>query len=544
MSAEWNFGDSFPSIEIDTEYWRSLSVKERFKYLLRLVFQEKNLGNRMNMINYIMSNTAKVGKAFVRDPEVSAYFDILENSSNLISVSAAVGNIFKAKQKYRHTKNNEIAKLMGFPNGNYVEEKKLDITQSMADAFVDISDYHKEKYKLKIDQVQSDDDEKKVDNPSGGKSDESSSSSLVKNIKMAGTIEDEETKWGLSIKTIGSVIDDDEDTTFTATCRLYYPVSGMKIHPDELRDKIQKIMYELYIDKVETRTNYVKIHGTKLEIRERITIQEDIKNLDIPKICRAITKTLDENSRRGIVLVGEPGVGKTISLHKIMNNFPDSLVFWVTSDSINSTMGIRNVFKIFSMFKNSIIIFDDLDAAPLTTKNEITAEFLSQLDGTSDLTGFLIAAVNDPAKIHMTVINRPERFDDVYHVKLPSTCEEVCDILFSKANERGYYPKKELGKHFNSKGTIDFTRKTAALKEICKKILGAKFTQVQVSGLISDCHTYTENNNITIALLKEAVETRLHSIETSNMIATKGRLKVDYENLSSEATASLSRRAS
>lgn len=539
-NSDWTFGDTFPSIEIDTEYWKTLSVKDRFRYLLRLVFQEKGLGDRMNMINYIMSNTAKVGKAFVKNKEVNAYLDILEHSAYLISVSAAVGNIFKAKQKYRHTKNNEIAKMMGFANGNYVEEKRLEITQSMAEAFIDMNDYHKEKYDIKIDQVQNtDDDGKKVngdDKPEKGVS-------IVKNLKMAGTI-DKEIKWGMSIRTIGSVMEEDEDTTHSATGKLFYPVAGMKIHPDELKDKIQKIMYELYIDKVDTQSNYVKIHGTNLEICKRIEINEDIKNLPIKKICHAVEKTLEEGSRRGTVLVGEPGTGKTISLHKIMNNFRDRLIFWVTSDSINSVQGIRNVFKIFTMFKNSIIVFDDLDAAPLTAKDEKTAEFLYQLDGTSKLTGFLIAAVNDPSKIHMTVINRPERFDEVYHVQLPKTCEEICDILFSKANEKGYYSKAQYKKHFNAKGTIEFTRKTPDLKKLCKGIIEAKFTQVQVSGLITDCHIHTENNKLTIPLLKDAVKMRLHSIETAMMKATKGRLTSDYENLSDEAHANLSRRGS
>lgn len=535
---DWNFGDSFPSIEIDTEHWKTLSVGERFKYIGRLLFQEKDLGNRMNMLNYIMSNTAKVGKAFVKNPEIRGYFDIMENATNLISVSAAVGNVFKAKQNHRHTKNNAIAKLMGFPNGNYVDFKNLDVTQAMVDAFTDMNDYHKDKYKIVIEQVQSNDSEgKKIDD----KKDDPENIPIVKNIKMCGTI-DKEIKWGMTIRSFANVMDDGVDTTHSATCKLFYPVTGLKIHADELKDKIQEIMYQIYIDKVNTHENFVRINGAVLEICKRIQIKEDIKNLNIPRICTAITKTLRDQTRRGIVLVGEPGTGKTISLHKIINNFPDSLVFWVTSDSINSIAGIRNVFKIFKMFKNSIIVFDDLDAAPLTTKNEMTAEFLRQLDGTSDLTGFLIAAVNDPSKIHMTVINRPERFDDVYHVKLPSTEEEVTSILFSKSNAKGYY-HKEKGKHrHDAIGTIDFDKNDKSLKLICKQVIKAGFTQVQISGLINDCHTYTKANNITIALLKDAVKSRMESVGTSNMIAVKGRLIEDRENLSVEATANLNRR--
>jgi len=534
---EWNFGDNFPSIEIDTEYWKSLGIKERGKYLLSLIFQEKNLGNRMNMFNYIANTSYEVINAFVKNKEVKEYAKIIKNSTNLISVSAAIGNVFKAKQKFRHIKNNEIAKLMGFANGNYVEERRLEITQSMAEAFIDISDYHKEKYNLKIDHVQSDDDKAKPKDSSK----EDKYDSILKNIKMTGTI-DKDIKWGLVIKTIASEIHEDEDTTHEATCKLYYPVSGMKIHPDELKEKIQKIMYELYIDKVDTRFNYVRINGTRLEICKRIEIKEDIRNVNVDKVVKAGRKTLDEETRRGIMLVGEPGTGKTIALHKIINSFPDRLIFWITSDSINNTTGIRNVFKIFKMFKNSIMVFDDLDAAPLTTKNETTSEFLIQLDGTSDLTGFLLAAVNDPSKIHMTVINRPERFDDVFHVKLPETHVEIIDILYNKANQRGYYLKSERKKRPNLVGTIDFTKTNKQLAKLCDKVIAARFTQVQVSGLISDCHTYTEHDNITLELLNEAVDSRLSSMKAANFVAVKGRLRHDEENISDEAKANLSRR--
>lgn len=534
--SDWNFSDGFPSIEIDVEYWKTLSLEEKGKYLMRMMFQEKDMGNRINLMNYIFSNTAKVGRSFIKDPEIRGYFDIMENATNLISVSAAVGNIFKAKQKFKNTKNNEIAKLMGFPNGDYVDELRLDITHAMAEAFIEMSDYHKEKYGITVDNI--------VNDAKDGKEGSEENQPIVKNYKMAGSL-GEDTKWGMTIKTTGGIFDEDEDTTSTTTCRLFHPVSGMKIHPDELREEIQQIMYELYIEKVDTRKNYVMINGTKLEICERVDIKEDITNVDIPKISRAITKILDEETRRGIVLVGEPGVGKTISVHKIINKFKNTLVFWVSPDSINTTMGIRSVFKIFKMFKNSIVVFDDLDSAPFTIKDEVTNEFLKHLDGknNADLTGFYIATVNDPSKLHMTVINRPERFDDVVHVMNPSEHEEVANIIFNKARERGYYPEEEYDNHpWNAKGKITFTRDNDEFKKITEEIIQAQFTQVQVAGLISDCHTYTEDDTINLSLLRDAVDSRLSSINNSSMVAVKGKLKVDKEHISEEAMASMGRK--
>lgn len=535
--SDWNFSDGFPSIDIDVEYWTKLSLEEKGRYLMRMLFQEKDMGSRINLMNYICSTGAKVGRSFVKNPEAKAYFDVLENATNLISVSAAVGNIFKAKQKFKNTKNNEIAKLMGFPNGDYVDEMRLDITHAMAEAFIEMSDYHKEKYGITVDNIVS-------DSKDGKKGEESEdTSSIVKNYKMAGTV-GEETKWGLTIKTTGGIFED-EDTTSSTACRLFHAVSGMKLHPDELRDEIQQIMYELYIEKVDTRKNFVMINGTKLEVCERVEIKENITNVDINKISRAITKILDEESRRGVVFVGEPGVGKTISVHKIVNKFKDRLVFWVSADSINSTMGIRNVFKIFKMFKNSIVVFDDLDAAPFTSKDEITTEFLKHLDGKNnkDLTGFYIATVNDPSKIHMTVINRPERFDDVVLVKNPSKHSEVTSIIFSKARERGYYPENEYDENeWEAKGKITFDIDCDELKEITNQIIEAEFTQVQVSGLVSDCHTYTEDDTINLELLRDAVQSRLDSIDTSSMVATKGKLKIDKERVSEEALASMGKK--
>ena len=536
IMSDWNFGDGFPSIEIDAEYWKTLSLEEKGRYIMRMMFQEKDMGNRINLMNYIFTTGAKVGRSFVKNPEARAYFDILENATNLISVSAAVGNIFKAKQKFKNTKNNEIAKLMGFPNGDYVDEMRLDITHAMAEVFIEMSDYHKEKYGITVDNVVTDG----KDSKDGG----DEAQSVVKNYKLSGTLS-EETKWGMTIKTTGGIFED-EDTTSTTTCRLFNPVSGMKMHPDELREEIQQIMYELYIEKVDTRKNYVMIEGTKLEVCERVDINEEITNVDIPKISRAISKILEEETRRGVVLVGEPGVGKTISVHKLINQFRDSLVFWVSPDSINSTAGIRSVFKIFKMFKNSIVVFDDIDSAPFTTKDEVTNEFLKHLDGKNnkDLTGFYIATVNDPSKLHMTVINRPERFDDVVHVMNPREHSEVTNIIFNKARERGYFPEDEYEAHsWEATGKITFTRDSPELIEITEQIIESEFTQVQVAGLISDCHTYTEDDTINITLLRDAVDSRLQSIDTANMIATKGKLKVDKTNISDEAMANMSKKS-
>ena len=537
----WNFGDSFPSIEIDTNYWQTLNGVEKIQYLKKLVFQEKDFGNRINLINFILTKTAKVGRGLTKNQEIRGLFDVAENSANFISILAAVGNILKAKQTHTAIKNNEIAKLMGFPNGTCVSEGKLDITGAMAEAFLDINEYNKQKFNLGIDNLITDD--KKQKNQSN---DDKSSDSIYKTIKATGTI-DGDSKWGMIIKTNTLYEDGDEDTTNACTCKFYYPNTGSKMHSDILKEKLQKIMYSLYIDKVDTTRNFVKIKGTKLEICERKDIEYNIVNVNVNRIVQGIRKVLDNNSRRAISFIGEPGTGKTICVHKITNEFRDKLVFWVTPDSINTVSGIRNVFKILKMFEGSITVLDDIDSGPFTGKDEVTGTFIEHLDGTNnrDFKGFIISTVNDPSKLHPSLINRPERIDEVILVKTPQTIEEITDILFTKAEMIGYYPAdiaEEMKEYDEFSGIIDIDINSNEYSEFVNTIMSNSFTQAQVAGLINYCDTYSLDNLITLDLLKQAFDTRVDSITNANKIATKGGKLSDSNRLSDEAMANLNKK--
>jgi hypothetical protein len=539
----WNFGDSFPSIEIDSNYWQTLNGFEKLQYLKKLVFQEKDFGNRINLINFILTKSAKVGRGLTKNPEIRGLFDVAENSANFISILAAVGNILKAKQTHTAIKNNEIAKLMGFPNGNCVSEGKLDITGAMAEAFLDISDYNKQRFGLTIDNLSSDD--KKQSNASGN---DEKSTSMFKTIKATGTI-DGDSKWGLIIKTSALPDDDDEDTTNSCVCKFYYPNSGTRVYADILRDKLQKIMYSLYIDKVDTTRNFVKIKGTKLEICERKDIEYNIVNVNVDRIVQGIKKVLDNNTRRAISFIGEPGTGKTIAVHKITNEFLDKLVFWVTPDSINTVSGIRNVFKILKMFEGSITVLDDIDSGPFTGKDEVTGAFIEHLDGTNnnDFKGFIICTVNDPSKLHASLINRPERIDEVILVKNPQSIDEITDILYTKAELFGYYGPEEaedMKEYESYAGVIDIDVNSDEYIGFVNKILESAFTQAQVSGLINYCDTYIPSDNIIkLELLEQAYETRIDSISNANKIAVKGGKLSDSSGLSAEAMANLGKKS-
>jgi SpoVK/Ycf46/Vps4 family AAA+-type ATPase len=162
------------------------------------------------------------------------------------------------------------------------------------------------------------------------------------------------------------------------------------------------------------------------------------------------------------------------------------------------------------------------------------------LDGTNKMSCFLIATVNDPSKIHMSLINRAERFDDIVYVKKPQTVDEVSNILISKAREFGYvFDGDETPMIYRKKGLLRFKLASPKFRKCCTSILDNGFTQVMVAGLIRDCDTYSETGDITIDSIESAINNRLESIKCANMKAIKGRLEVDMNDISDEAKASM-----
>jgi hypothetical protein len=101
---------NFPSIEIDSEYWKTLSPADRGKYLLRLVFHDKNMGDKMKMLNYLVKTSCRIGKALVKNREVREYLTLLEYTGDLVNTSMAFSGLFKAKQSYRLSIKSDVLK--------------------------------------------------------------------------------------------------------------------------------------------------------------------------------------------------------------------------------------------------------------------------------------------------------------------------------------------------------------------------------------------------------------------------------------------------
>ncbi|GJF00414.1 AAA family ATPase [Phanerochaete sordida] len=144
---------------------------------------------------------------------------------------------------------------------------------------------------------------------------------------------------------------------------------------------------------------------------------------------RRDTKTFFENKdayaslniawKRGILLLGPPGNGKTESIKALLNENKHIAPLYVKSFTTcrGPEEGVQAIFEHARAHSPCILILEDLDAMLVP---EVRSLFLNEMDGLADNEGILtIATTNHPERIDDSILNRPSRFDVKYDFTLP-----------------------------------------------------------------------------------------------------------------------------
>ncbi|MBD2358643.1 AAA family ATPase [Tolypothrix sp. FACHB-123] len=160
-------------------------------------------------------------------------------------------------------------------------------------------------------------------------------------------------------------------------------------------------------------------------------IQDDLINFFASQATYA---AYDIPWKRGILLIGSPGNGKTHTVKALINLMqkPCLYVKSFKSEYNTDSENIRKVFKQARQSAPCILVLEDLDSL-LTDENR--SFFLNELDGFAANEGIVtIASTNHPERLDPAIRDRPSRFDRKYHFDLPDN--SVREAYITMWNDR------------------------------------------------------------------------------------------------------------
>ena len=140
---------------------------------------------------------------------------------------------------------------------------------------------------------------------------------------------------------------------------------------------------------------------------------------------RALYEKYQVPWKRGLLLLGPPGNGKTHAIKALINATGRPCLYIKTfdSDDWNEETGIRKVFDRARAASPCLLVLEDLDSL-ISAENR--SFFLNEMDGFAANAGILtIATTNHPGKLDPAILDRPSRFDRKYHFGLPARPERL-----------------------------------------------------------------------------------------------------------------------
>ena len=222
-----------------------------------------------------------------------------------------------------------------------------------------------------------------------------------------------------------------------------------------VRDFIE-VLNELQRESMKSNITYLvdtdegiakKIYGVGEQIgRNDVLLDEDLKN----DLFRSIDEFFHDGGaffkeyglpyKRGILLYGSPGNGKTTLVRSITGTTDAPVVYWQITEYTGSH-SVQEVFNTVERLAPAILVIEDIDSMP----EHMRSTFLNILDGVHVRDGlFIIGTTNYPERIDPALINRAGRFDSTYEIKSPT--EDVRKHYIEKLDRKQILSSEQVEK--------------------------------------------------------------------------------------------------
>jgi len=161
--------------------------------------------------------------------------------------------------------------------------------------------------------------------------------------------------------------------------------------------------------------------------------------------------------RRGILLIGPPGTGKTMVVKAVAASRPELPFLYVRDlEGHGEDWAIGAIFQRARALAPTILAFEDIDGLVNAANRSV---FLNELDGFASNDGLLIvASSNHPERIDEALLKRPSRFDRVFYLGPPSLPERERYL-------RELLSRPPLVGRFSSEGPGEAARRVAERTE-------------------------------------------------------------------------------
>ncbi len=122
--------------------------------------------------------------------------------------------------------------------------------------------------------------------------------------------------------------------------------------------------------------------------------------------------------KRGVLLWGPPGGGKTVTVHLLTRDLIDNGGIVVFCSNPQLTAFLLAAIRRIEKTRPLIVVYEDIDEIVI---NHGEHSILSMLDGEQQTDNIVsIATTNYPERLGARIVNRPSRFDDRIFVGMPS----------------------------------------------------------------------------------------------------------------------------